>query len=134
MDHLPVAARVLQGVAFALTVTVALAALLYPLYTVESSSGGSGNPSSPVVTEQLTLLAVNGPVLFVPLLIPVILTGLPLFIPGKPWRGLSIAVTILLAAFIWIGSASIGWFYVPALLASACALLVQPAERHTAAS
>ena len=129
MDHRPVSARVLQGVAFALTVAVSLAVQLVPMYTVQPSSGGSGNPNGQVVNEHLTLLTVNGPVFFVPLLISVILTGCPLLIPGKPWKGMSIAATVLLAAFLWIGSASVGWFYVPALLASAGALLVRPAER-----
>ena len=134
MDHRSVPARVLQGVAFALAIAATLAALLLPLYTSETSSGGSGSPDSPVVTEQLTLLAVNGPGIFVPLLIPVLLTGLPLLIRGTAWRGLSIAATVLLAAFVVLALASIGGFYLPALLASAGALMVRPKERPPAAS
>jgi len=81
-DHRPVPARVLQGVAFALAIVGALPMLLLPVYTSETSSGGSGSPNGPVVTEQPTSLAVNGPAIFVPLLIPVLLTGLPL--PVRP--------------------------------------------------
>jgi hypothetical protein len=134
MDPRPVPARVLQGVAFALAIAGALLMLLLPMYASETSSGGSGSPNGPVVTEQLTLLAVNGPAIFVPLLIPVLLTGLPLLVRGKPWRGLSVAATVLLAVFALIGLASIGLFYLPALLASAGALLVRPTEGPPAAS
>ena len=134
MNHRPVPARVLQGVAFALTIAVALAVLLIPLVTSETYVEGPGIPDGPVVTEHLTLLEVTGPAIFVPLLIPVLLTGLPLLIRGKAWRGLSIAATVLLAVFTVIGSASIGWFYLPALLASAGALLVRPTKRPAAAS
>ncbi|WP_345150055.1 hypothetical protein [Arthrobacter ginkgonis] len=47
---------------------------------------------------------------------------------------MSIAATVLLAIFTVIGSASIGWFYLPALLASAGAVLVRPTARPAAAS
>jgi hypothetical protein len=134
MDHQPIPARALQGVAFALTIAVALAVLFIPMSTSVTSTGGPGVPDSPEVTEHLTLLAVTGPAVFVPLLIPVILTGLPLLIRGKPWRALSVVSTVLLAAFAGLGSASIGWFYLPVLLASVAALLTRPVERHTAAS
>jgi len=132
MDRRPVSARVLQGVAFALAIAATLVVFFLPLYTSVSSVEGSGIPGTPEVTEQLTLLAVNGPGIFVPLLIPVFLTGLPLLVRGKPWKGLSIAATVLLGAFAVLGSASIGWFYLPALLASTGALLVRPKERPSA--
>ena len=134
MDHRPVPARVLQGVAFSLAVAGGIALLLIPTYTSVSSVGGPGIPDTPEVTEHLTLLAVNGPSILVPLLIPVFLTGLPLLIRGNPWRGVSIAATVLLAAFAVLGLASIGLFYLPALFASTGALLVRPTEKPTAAS
>lgn len=134
MVQRPVAARVLQGVAFALTIAVALAVLFLPTYASETSSAGSGSPDGPVVTEGLTALAVNGPAILVPLLIPVFLTGLPFLVRGKPWKGVSIAATVLLAAFAVLGLASIGLFYLPALVASTAALLVRPPAKPTAAS
>ncbi|GAA3666166.1 hypothetical protein GCM10023081_01210 [Arthrobacter ginkgonis] len=115
--------------AFALAIAASLAVLFLPLYTSETISAGSRDPDSRRVTEQLTLLEVNGPAIFVPLLIPVLLTGLPLLLRGKAWRGLSLAATVLLAVFAVLGLASIGWFYLPALFASAGALLVRPAKR-----
>nr|WP_172684766.1 hypothetical protein [Arthrobacter rhombi] len=134
MDHRPAPTRALQGVAFALTIAVAVAVLLIPLVTSETYVEGPGIPDSPPVTEHLTLLEETGPAIFVPLLIPVLLTGIPLLIRGKPWKGVSIAATVLLAIFTVIGSASIGWFYLPALLASAGALLVRPTARPATAS
>jgi hypothetical protein len=135
MDHRPVPALVLQGLAFALTIAVALVVLFIPLYTTQTSAGGPEMPDGPMTAAgHLASLAVNGQAVFVPPLIPVVLTGLPLLVWGKPWRGLSITATILLAAVAAAASASVGWFYLPALTVSVAALLAPPAGRPPAAS
>ncbi|WP_426976958.1 hypothetical protein ACQCSU_19625 [Pseudarthrobacter sp. O4] len=59
----------------------------------------------------------------VPLLIPVALTGLPLLLRGRAQVYASVATTVALAIFTVIASASIGWFYVPALAAALASLL-----------
>jgi hypothetical protein len=72
-----------------------------------------------------TLLEIVGPYIFVPLLIPVALTGLRLLLRGPAQKYASVATTVALAIFTLIGSATIGWFYVPALTAALASVLAQ---------
>ncbi|MDR6415532.1 hypothetical protein [Pseudarthrobacter sulfonivorans] len=65
-----------------------------------------------------------------PLLIPVALTALPLLIRGRALIPVSVATTVTLVVFVVIASASIGWFYLPAL-AAAVAAAVSSMGSHT---
>lgn len=126
--------RFFQVVAFALTIAAALVVLLVPGY-VEMRLTNDG----PTQVKTSTLLEVVGPSIFVPLLIPVVLTGLPLLLAGRGGNRVSIATTVALAIFTVIGSASIGWFYLPATVAAFTALFSSSRERealntHSAAS
>lgn len=118
--------RVRQIVAFSLTIATSLVLLLVPLYIeVKLIDGG------PEQVSTSTLLETVGPSIFVPLLIPLALTGLPLLLSGRARDYGSVANTVALAIFIVIGSASIGWFYVPAMTAAVAALAVPSRRRGT---
>ena len=115
-----------QIIAFSLTIAVALVALLVPLYVnVRLANDGSEQITTP------TLFETVGPSIFVPLLIPVALTGLPLLLTGRAQRYASVATTVALAFFTIIGSATIGWFYVPALAAAVASVVARPESRGT---
>lgn len=110
--------NVRQVLAFALAIVASVVLLLVPFYTqVKVTSGGPEQVTHP------TLLEINGPSIFVPLLIPVVLTGLPLLIRGRARTPVSVVATVGLAIFVVIGSASIGWFYIPALTAAVAAVV-----------
>ncbi|WP_456505852.1 hypothetical protein [Arthrobacter sp. UYCu723] len=107
-----------QIIAFSLTIAVALVFLLVPVYSeVKLINGG------PDQVTTSTLLETVGPSVLVPLLIPVALTGLPLVLRGRAQVYASVTTTVALAIFTVIASASIGWFYVPALAAALASLL-----------
>jgi hypothetical protein len=107
-----------QIIAFSLTVAASLVLLLVPVYsTVKLTNDG------PDQVTASTLLEIVGPYIFVPLLIPVALTGLPLLLKGPAQLYASVATTIALAIFTLIASATIGWFYVPALAAALASVL-----------
>ncbi|MFJ6416222.1 hypothetical protein [Paeniglutamicibacter sp. NPDC091659] len=111
---------VVQAVAFTLAITATLILLLIPGYTeVTQSSDG------PEQVKNSTLLESMGPWIFVPLLIPVVLTGLPLVFMGRPQGYASVAAVIALAIFTVLGALSIGWFYLPATGVAFIALFLQ---------
>lgn len=87
------------------------------VHQVKLASGGPEQVSHP------TLLETVGPSIFVPLLIPVALTALPLLTRGRARTPVSVATTFALVVFVVIGSASIGWFHVPALAAAVAAVV-----------
>jgi len=110
--------NVRQVLAVSLAIVASLVLLLIPMYTqVKLASGGPEQVSHP------TLLQTVGPSIFVPLLIPVALTALPLLIRGRARTPVSVATTFALVVFVVIGSASIGWFHVPALAAAVAAVV-----------
>jgi hypothetical protein len=93
--------------------------LLVPVYsTVKISNDG------PDQVTASTLLEIVGPYIFVLLLIPVALTGLPLLLTAPARNYLSVATTVALAICTLLASATIGWFYVPALAAALAFVLV----------
>lgn len=102
-----------QIIAFFLTITAGLVLLLVPMY-----GGVQVTNDGPEQVTTSTLLEIAGPYVFVPLLIPVALTGLPLLLRGRAQIYTSVATTVALAVFTLIASATIGWFYVPALAAA----------------
>lgn len=123
MRHRSGPKSVRQIIAFSLTIAVSLVLLLVPVYsTVKISNDG------PDQVTASTLLEIVGPYILGPLLIPVALTGLPLLLrePGQNFA--SVATTVALAIFTLIASATIGWFYVPAL-AAALAAVVAPSGK-----
>lgn len=63
----------------------------------------------------LRLMDVNGIGVLVPLSIPVVLTLAPLPFRGRTGQGVCIAAAALLLVFVFLGSASIGYFFIPAL-------------------
>ena len=98
-----------QVLAVLFAIMASLVLLLVPMYTqVKLTSGG------PEQVSHTTLVETVGPSIFVPLLIPVALTALPLLTRGRARTPVSVATTVVLVVFVVIGSASIGWFYIPA--------------------
>ncbi|WP_426228408.1 hypothetical protein [Pseudarthrobacter sp. DSP2-3-2b1] len=107
-----------QALAALLAAVASAAVLVVPLYTeVELSAGGPGQ------VRHLTLLETVGPAVFLPLLVPLVLTSLPLLVRGSARTIVSVTTTAALAIFVVIGSGSIGWFYVPALAAAVAAIV-----------
>jgi hypothetical protein len=124
MERRPDPKNVRQVIAVSLTIAASLVLLIVPMYTkVELTEGAPGQVS------HSTLLETVGPSIFVPLLIPIVLTAIPLLLGGRARIQVSVATTVALAVFVVIGSASIGWFYVPALTA-AVAAVVAPMENR----
>jgi uncharacterized membrane protein len=117
-------ARVLQVVALTFAAAAALAVLFLP-GSVEVTQTSDGRQ----YIEEPTLFQTLGPRIFVTLLIPLLLTCVPLLFSGRGWKGVSIAATVGLAVFSVIGSASIGWFYLPALVAAVAALFLSNQKR-----
>lgn len=110
--------RVAQIATSVLAVAATLAAILLPS-SVRMNITNAGSPK----IETLTLLEIHPPTVLIPLAIPVFLTLIPLLIRSKRWRIASIGCVVLLAVFTVIASASVGWFYIPALLAGLIAVL-----------
>lgn len=117
--------RVRQITSFALTIAAALVLVLAPFH-VEVHLTNDG----PEQISTSTLLETEGPSILVPLLIPAALTGLPLLLKAPARKYAAIATTVALATFIVISSASIGWFFIPALAAALAALLVPSRSRR----
>lgn len=113
-----------QVLAVSLAVIASLVLLLVPVYTqAKLKPGGSEKISHP------TLLETVGPSVFVPLLIPVVLTALPLLVRGRGRTPVSVATAVALGVFVVLGSASIGWFYIPALAAAVAAVVAMIGSR-----
>ncbi|TDE95834.1 hypothetical protein EXU48_06115 [Occultella glacieicola] len=112
-------ARVWQFVAFGLACAAIVVLLVLPLY--------SGTRSTPDGTEDITatLLEVNGPGALVPMLVPVLLTAVPLLVPSGRLPGVTIACAALLVFLMVLGGATIGLFYAPAAIAAVVALLAR---------
>lgn len=117
--------NVRQVLALSLAIVASLVLFLVPMYTqIKLTSGGQDQASHP------TLVETVGPSIFVPLLIPVALTALPLLIRGRTRTPVSVATTVALVVFVVIGSASIGWFYVPAMAAAVAAVVTSMGSHH----
>lgn len=123
--HGPWTARRWQWLAFALAVLASLLLLLVPAYTQESSSASassadSGVPTTTsVTTEHVTLLQTNGSGVLLALAAPLLLTALPLLLPGHHARIGALGCLVLLGLFVLAGALSIGAFYLPALVVAA---------------
>lgn len=103
--------RALQLAALALAVAGAAAVALLPSYIrVSTSSDGTEH------VDAATVLEVVGVWYLAVLAIPVIAAVLPLPAIGRAWQPLSIVSAVLLAAFSFVGSLSIGWYFLPAAI------------------
>jgi hypothetical protein len=113
-----------QVLAVSLAIVASSVVLLVPTYSQAKVTAGGLEQ-----VKHLTLLELIGPSILVPLLIPVVLTALPLLIRGRARASVSVVTTAALASFVLIGSASIGWFYAPALAAAVAAVIVSIGSR-----
>jgi hypothetical protein len=98
---------------------VALYLLFAPTYATSTTIIGP-NTSAPgvvstQVTDNATLLEVNGPRILITLAIPIVLAVSPLAI-RKHRRRVLLAAGTLTLAFCILGALSIGWFYLPTAL------------------
>ena len=116
--------RVLQIVAFVFTIAAALVVIFLP-GSIEVSQDSTGRQA--VTTP--TLIQSSGGAILVPLLIPVILTVIPLLVRNRGWQATSIVATVILAVFAIIASASIGMFYLPAVVAAVTSLFIPSRKR-----
>ncbi|UZX02136.1 hypothetical protein F8G81_05515 [Arthrobacter sp. CDRTa11] len=112
--------RVRRIIALSLAAGASLVLLLFPVYSTMSLSNGA-----PDHVTASTMFDVMGPSILVPLLVPVVLAGLPLLV-RRTAHALPVATTIALGIFTVISSATIGWFYVPALAAAVAAVTAPP--------
>lgn len=96
------------AIAFLLTLTASVALLFLPFY----GSVGVGDGSSGTAT----LIEVNGSGVVLALALPVMLTGTIALVRGRRRLVVSALCTFVLAAFVVLSVASIGMFYLPALL------------------
>jgi hypothetical protein len=117
-----------QVVALGLSLLASLVLLVVPAFGgTSASSDGAGE-----VTHTTTLLESEGPRVLMVLLLPVLLTLVPLLVRGRGRRSAALACTLLLAAGALFGLASIGAFYLPALIfaiAAATAAVQEPVTR-----
>lgn len=110
--------HVLQVAACALAVLVSAVVLFAPLSTREEEGGGRGG------TDKVSLWQVDGVVALVIVLVPVLLTAIPLLAAQRPagathlWA--SVLATVALAGFVLLTGLGVGLFYLPAL---ACELV-----------
>lgn len=113
-----------QVLAISLAILASSVLLMVPMHTQAKVTAGGLEQ-----VKHLTLLELVGPSILVPLLIPMVLTALPLLTRGRARTSVSVVTTAALAGFVLIGSASIGWFYVPALAAAVAAVIVSIGSR-----
>ncbi|MDO5287102.1 MAG: hypothetical protein Q4G45_09845 [Actinomycetia bacterium] len=110
--------RVWQLVGAGAALAAALAALLPPAYGEVTTSADDLTVGVP------SLLEHSGPAVVVAVVVPVLLAAAPLAVRGRAWRPVSVAALVLLAGFVVIGSATIGGYFVPALLAGVVGLVL----------
>lgn len=116
--------RAVQILALVLAVAGLVTAGLLPLATsVTETSDGVRE-----VTRE-TLLAQNGPGILAILAVPVILTLVPVLLRGRAWFRGSIVCGVLLALGIGPAMMSVGFFFVPALLAAGVGMILPPRRR-----
>jgi hypothetical protein len=117
-----------QLASLGLSLLASLLLLVLPVYSSATSSS-----DGPEVTTTSTLLEVNGPGVLVILAVPVLLMLLPLYARRRARRWVSLACTLVLAAGALLGLASIGLFYLPALVCSVAATTAAMSEAPPAA-
>jgi hypothetical protein len=88
---------------------------------------GSGGVEEGQIVHR-TLLEVNGSGVIGLLLVPVLISVIPLLFPGRPAL---IVATALICGFTIVGSFSVGLFYVPASAVMLAAALRRPTQDAT---
>jgi hypothetical protein len=121
----------------------ALAASTYLLFeptvgtvstSVASGLSGPAVPSRDLYSSS-SLLATQGSSVLLPLLIPVVLSALPLFGRSPRWHFiLGAGAAALLGLFCLLGILSVGFFYVPSLVALIVALALQTGRSEASPS
>ena len=111
--------KILAAISFGLTVAVSRLFLVLPMYSTSSSESPS--------TGQATLLEINGAGALFTLPIPALIALVPVLIPIWWVR---IVAGLVLAAFVVVGSPSIGMFYFPSAVAMLLAGLLSAPERN----
>jgi hypothetical protein len=117
-----------QVVALGLSMLASLVLLVIPAFGGTSASSEGGGE----ITHATTLLESEGPRVLLVLLIPVVLTLVPLLVRGRGRGPVSVLAALLLGAGALVGLASIGAFYLPALIfaiAAATAAVREPVTR-----
>lgn len=112
-------AEVAQAIAIALAAAAALAVITIPGAVVVTRTSG-GNQ----IVRHETLLEQQGPLFLLVLLIPVLLAGYPLLFSHPARRVASLASAIVFTVAAVLASASIGWFFLPAVLAAWLAAII----------
>lgn len=102
--------------ALGLSLLGSLLLLVLPIYSSTTASS-----DSPETTTTRTLLEVEGLRVLPVLAVPVLLTLLPLYPKGAARRWVALVCTVLLAVGSLLGLASIGLFYLPALVCAIAA-------------
>lgn len=112
---------------------VAISALLLFLPLGASTGASTEHVPNPGTSEQVqtnearqTLLETEGWSIVGVLLIPIALAVAPLLTPRRARYAAALGCTILLAAAVFIGSASIGLFYLPVVVTMAVAVATLP--------
>lgn len=100
-----------QLAAVALAVVASVLLLVVPTGTSETTTSTGEHTS-----ESTTLLGTEGPSVLWPLLVPVLLTLVPLLVSRRLRPAVSITCTVLLAVGVILAVLSIGVFFVPALV------------------
>ena len=100
--------RAVPAIAFLLALAASVALLFIPYY----GSIGVGDGA----TGTATLIEVNGSGVVLAVTLPVLLTGTIALVKGRRALLVSALCTLVLAAFVVLAVASIGMFYLPALL------------------
>lgn len=119
-----IAERTLVFVALAWALGVTVYLVRAPAYEGVEAFRDAGMAVEQAKVVRRTLLEVDGPGVLVPLLIPVILSALPLVrLASASRRCLAVISAVLLLGFVVVGVLSVGLFYAP----SAMAMLVAAA-------
>jgi hypothetical protein len=110
-------------VSFLLAVLASVLGLALPLYREQTRLQRPGEPNSPQI-QHVTLTSVNGPLIYYILAMPVFFAGVPI---SLRFRAVRIISAVLLTGCVFIGAASIGFFYLP----SAITMILAASEKPT---
>lgn len=121
------AALVAQCVALAFAVTAALFLLFAPTYSNSSEMTESSSSAGSTVTtvDTQTLTEVNGNWVMILLVVPIVLTLIPLLVRGSTRHVVGMVATTVLAASTILAITSIGLFFIPAVAAAVTAAILR---------
>lgn len=117
----PKAKRIAQVVTVALSLAATLAILVLPGYvTVSLDTDGTE------IVSTASVLTVVGPSVLAVLTIPNLFAIAPLLARGRALQPVSIASAVLLAGFGVVSAATLGLYFVPAILGAIVAVFLPP--------